>query len=489
MKKSLKMVSIMLCACVGFTVFSACETEMSNQMVQNSSSLGNGSTETNNQGLNNGGLGSSVHTHDFIAEVVNPSCTEKGYTKYTCTCGENYTESYVAALGHDEVIDEVVLPTCEKAGKTEGKHCAVCGEITIKQKEIVGYGADELYEEATTSVGEIITKDKSGVELALGTGFIYNTQGYVITNYHVIEGAYSANITINGNTYKVNSVLAYDKTIDLVVLGTEAKGIAPLKICKKEHAVGKTVYAFGSSKGLTSTFSQGIITYVGREIDGVNYIQHDAAISSGNSGGPLINACGEIIGINTMTLRDSQNLNFAIMTKEIDNLVYGNPLTMTEFYEKESDVFKKVKNYIMSEGEYDSENSEYDLSFDWIIIEDDLMYRTSASYNTIDNEIELMLFMGDSSGGSMVFVTIDEIDGVYEWSYIDGYSYFMMGTLYGSTYTSSSLLGVSNYAVPSSALTTVRKLASSMVNLLLVSIEIDYVDIGVTAVDFGFSNY
>ena len=265
-----------------------------------------------------------------------------------------------------------------------------------------------------------------------------------------------------------------------------------LDICTKEHSVGKAVYAFGSSKGLTATFSQGIITYADREINGVHYVQHNTAISSGNSGGSLINRFGEIIGINTMTMIDSQNLNFAISTKELSILVYGTPLTVAEFYEKECDAFLKMKNYIIQKGTYDSEDNEYDLTFD--IIRDSssgLSTMTTATYDCSSQEIELSLFLTNSTSSNLLTITIDEIDGTYQWSYIDNNNYFMRGTINASTWTSNSLLGVSSYGnTPTTSLaTSVRKLSSSMMNILLLRIYTDFLDISLTPADLGFVNY
>ena len=76
------------------------------------------------------------HTHSFTEEVTAPTCTTEGYTTYTCSCGETYTKNYVSATGHTEVIDEAVAPTCTTTGKTEGKHCSVCNEVIVAQEEV-----------------------------------------------------------------------------------------------------------------------------------------------------------------------------------------------------------------------------------------------------------------------------------------------------------------------------------------------------------------
>ena len=396
-------------------------------------------------GTENGG----THTHNYSQSVIKPpTCTESGKSKYTCYCGATYTQD------------------------------------TILEEE----SASEVFDDVKESVGEIVTYDKSGRELALGTCFVYSEDGKFLTNYHVIEDSYSARITINGKTYSVAKVLGYDKDIDLAMLKVNATNLKAVKICTKEHAVGKKVFAIGSSKGLTATFSQGIITCANRTSSGVNYVQHDAAISSGNSGGPLVNGYAEVIGINTLTIRDSQNLNFAIMTSEINKLNLTNPLTYYQFYEKESDVVAKLKNYIISYGEYDYADNEYTVDFAESYWNDTHSYRTGAIYDVENDRIQLTCFVYkyDLSYAMMTFLYIDSVASSYEWLLMDmDYSY-MTGYIYPSTFSASTTLAYTTQSGFTYSAYTVRERASEMIYQTLADIDVDFASIGIDASDFGF---
>ena len=82
------------------------------------------------------------HEHNYTAAVTAPTCTEQGYTTYTCECGDSYIDNYTDALGHTEVVDTAVAATCTTAGLTEGQHCSVCNEILIEQEVAAALGHD-----------------------------------------------------------------------------------------------------------------------------------------------------------------------------------------------------------------------------------------------------------------------------------------------------------------------------------------------------------
>ena len=445
--------------------------------------------------------------HDWVdADCLNPkTCSECDETEGEAlghnwvdadclnpkTCSE-CDETEGEALGHDWVEYIETEASCTSSG-TKSFKCDNCNDSYTEEYSLPSYSATEIHDMTEKSVGEILTYDKSGSGLALGTCFAYSADGKIITNYHVIDGAYSAEISIAGKTYPVKKVLAYDKDIDVAILKIDAE-LSPVKLCASEHKIGATVYAFGSSKGLTATFSQGIITS-NRELDGVVYVQHDAAISSGNSGGPLINEYGEVIAINTMTVKDSQNLNFAINVSELDNLKYNEQLTMSEFFEKECDVYTKLKNYIVKKGVYDDSSNCYRFKFAQSKSSDGkYQYTSYITYYVANDNISFRFDIDDTtkySSWSMVNFYLDgNIDGVYRWYYTNSEDYEMNGLLYANTYTDDTLLGYSNNNIYSSSLrSTIRNLASTMMDFLISNIDRYLSDSGVSSSDLGFTKF
>ncbi len=483
-----------------------------------------------------GSIAATGHV-EIIDNPVSATCTTEGKTegKHCSVCNEILVEQQLLpAFGHNEVTDEEIPATCTSEGKTAGSHCSICN-TTIKEQIIIPaigheydagtivekatsakegtkkytctvsgcghsynstysldvYTATELYEQSVKYVGEIVTYDSSGNEYALGTGFVISADGRIVTNYHVIEGAYSAKIKINDKTYEIESVLAYDARIDLAVLKIDKTKMKFADICKNTVNVGDTVYAVGSSRGLTNTCSQGIVTYAQRIVDGVAYVQHDASITHGNSGGPLINTFGEVVGINTWGMEESQNLNFAISTEELDNLTYITPIALKELFQQECGVFAKSKNYIVGNGEYDPEDNCYSmlLSTDYSDDKETTFYRM-AYYYVEDNVITFDQIIKEKDFDFWLYFVVDpNIDGSYYWKIFSD-DLEMSGTVYAENYSENSLLEYDSTTIHDvSVRQSMQELASSMMNLSCLEISEDFEKIGITAVDLGFYNY
>lgn len=428
------------------------------------------------------------HEHDYSDWKVKreATCTQDGKKVRECDCGAEESEKIPATGVHTYESAVTTEASCEQDGVTTFT-CTLCQDTYTEDITAKVYTATEIYENHLNSIGEILTYDKSGNELALGTGFVLEADGTIVTNYHVIEGAYSAKITINGTKYTISKILAYDKTIDVAVLKVNATNLTPVTVCKRDHKVGEIVYAFGSSQGLTATFSDGIITYANREVDGVTYTQHDAPISSGNSGGPLINKYGEVIGINTWTYLDSQNLNFAINISELDELNFSTPLSFREFYEKECNAFMLLKNYILDNGEYDSDGYLYAYLDSYE--SQGYTYTCITYYYEADNEITLDLYVDD--GTYWTYITLDkDLSGSYYWDYFDENDYQMYGVVDAATYTQNTQLSCIEHNITNSGdVSACEVLASALVNLICYTIDQHASELGFAAADLGFTSY
>ncbi|MBQ8985233.1 trypsin-like peptidase domain-containing protein [Candidatus Saccharibacteria bacterium] len=186
----------------------------------------------------------------------------------------------------------------------------------------------------SSSVVSILTSVKStsyfgrSVESqAAGTGVIVTEDGYVLTNKHVIEGASSISVVLDdGTTYKDVKVAAVDSLNDVAFLKiNDVSGLKPATLGdSKTITVGQQVVAIGNALGqYQNSVTSGVVSGTGRSLTATDstgtmsenlsdMIQTDAAINSGNSGGPLINAAGEVIGINTATSSSAENMGFAI---------------------------------------------------------------------------------------------------------------------------------------------------------------------------------
>jgi len=195
-------------------------------------------------------------------------------------------------------------------------------------------GADlaALYNKTANSVVLIENRlmvRKNLVTQSFGSGFVYDAEGYIVTNNHVVQGASELLVTFSDGSASKASVVGADPYSDLAIvkLDTQMPGLVPLPLGNSSRLrVGEMVIAMGSPFGLTSTMTSGIISQTGRELDVggaykiVDVIQHDVPINPGNSGGPLINLRGEVVGINTAIASSSgtySGVGFAIPSDTI----------------------------------------------------------------------------------------------------------------------------------------------------------------------------
>lgn len=242
-----------------------------------------------------------------------------------CACGETAavpspTPSHTAAPSPAYTPEPTPIPTPEPTPEPTPKPTP---------EPVLELTPEQIYARCTPAVFYVEVYDAAGCCMKTGSGFFITADGVAVTNYHVISGAASAKITVSGtgDTYDVLGIYDCSPEEDWAVLQIDGYDFTPLPVSDPNYNVGgATVYAIGSPLGLQNTISAGIISNPHRYDDGMNYIQMSAAISSGSSGGALINKYGEVIGITSATYTEGQNLNLAIpMTylSKVDLNVYS----------------------------------------------------------------------------------------------------------------------------------------------------------------------
>ena len=174
----------------------------------------------------------------------------------------------------------------------------------------------------------VVVKSPAG----LGSGFIVHEDGYLITNFHVIEGQKHFTVTqfvqegaeLKRVIHKKIRIVALDVFHDLAVLQIEdehAKPFPKVVLSLDEPVYGESIFVIGNPAGLERTVTEGILSHTGRLFEGSLYLQLDASVNPGNSGGPLFNSHGQVIGVVNMGSRVMQGLNFAIPVRHVTFLL------------------------------------------------------------------------------------------------------------------------------------------------------------------------
>lgn len=221
----------------------------------------------------------------------------------------------------------------------DNSHLYSNGEITLNKyptdkNDTSKYNNQTAFEKVSPSaVGVLCYKDNNKESLAgQGTGIIINTDGYIVTNSHVIgdsKSAYIVDVILDdGNTYDAQ-VVGFDTRTDLAVIKITADNLIPAEFADSDLAsIGEDVIAVGNPGGMDfqNTLTRGVISAKDRTLDlstQVKYIQTDAAINPGNSGGPLSNLCGQVIGVNSAKIasEDYEGMGFAIPSRTVKEVV------------------------------------------------------------------------------------------------------------------------------------------------------------------------
>ncbi|MFO7947079.1 MAG: trypsin-like peptidase domain-containing protein [Armatimonadota bacterium] len=165
-----------------------------------------------------------------------------------------------------------------------------------------------------------------------GSGFLVSSDGYIVTNSHVAEGALGEEIEVklqNGETLKAE-LKHQSGAEDLAVLKVERANLPVVQFASSEKlSHGQDVAAVGGPLGLEHSVTRGVISSLSREIDGKTYMQIDAALNEGNSGGPTINASGQVVGVAVSVVADAENVGFAIPSIDVMKFLQANSVPFT----------------------------------------------------------------------------------------------------------------------------------------------------------------
>jgi S1-C subfamily serine protease len=232
-------------------------------------------------------------------------------------------------------------------GPFEPRAVAPREDLSASERSVI-----DLYERCSPSVVYVsplreqavqgdtpFTYSMQEVPVGTGSGFMWDKAGHIVTNFHVVQGASGALVTLNDrSTYRATKVFSFpDKDLAVLTIDAPPEKLVPLAIgTSKDLQVGQFVFAIGNPYGLDTTLTHGLISALGREMESVrtrenpngrtihDVIQTDAAINPGNSGGPLLDSSGRLIGVNTQiysTTGASVGIGFAIPVDDVRRIV------------------------------------------------------------------------------------------------------------------------------------------------------------------------
>ena len=236
------------------------------------------------------------------------------------------------ALQHDtpssttKVVTETRTVSANSTSSALSPH-----DVYTKAKNSVAYITADITQQSNSPFGGA----QSGT--ATGSGFVVSSDGYIVTNNHVVDGATDVKVKIGDGSTQSAKIVGTDPSTDLALLKVSASGLTPLTLGNSDDVqVGDPAYAIGNPFGLDRTLTTGVISALQRQISAPNgfsiddVLQTDAAINPGNSGGPLFNAQGQVIGVNSQIESTNQSgsgeagnvgIGFAIPSNTVKNVV------------------------------------------------------------------------------------------------------------------------------------------------------------------------
>jgi serine protease Do len=232
------------------------------------------------------------------------------------------TDAVVVDLGYTVlVVPRNVITHVAKANETNAPVATPVADGQFYSADTKPFAARDV-SSLVKQIGEAVVQVRTPE--GLGSGFFINEDGYLITNFHVIEGETELSVEVyrqtggqlNREIYRQVRIVAINKFHDLALLHIEDKGAPKFKPVTLGNSddlnVGDGVFAIGSPLGLERTVTQGILSTKTRELEGELYLQTSTQINPGNSGGPLFNLAGQVVGVTNMKITFGEGLGFAI---------------------------------------------------------------------------------------------------------------------------------------------------------------------------------
>jgi S1-C subfamily serine protease len=208
------------------------------------------------------------------------------------------------------------------------------GNVMLQAPNSAALTAEQIYKRAAPGVVKVTATDASLGSESLGSGFVIDKAGHIVTNFHVVRGATKVLVAFSSDDQIAGTVVGLDPSTDIAVLKieTHASALSPLELGNSDAVrVGDTVYAIGNPFGYVRTLTSGIVSAVQRQIKAPNsltidnVIQTDASINHGNSGGPLLDAAGRVIGVTSQIYAENSQqgnlgIGFAVPVNTVRNI-------------------------------------------------------------------------------------------------------------------------------------------------------------------------
>ncbi len=233
-------------------------------------------------------------------------------------------------------------------GETTIKHLPNTDKVKLRYSETHGkeLSIQEIYQKVNPSTVTVLTGMSDGSAM-VGTGVIFTEDGYILTNAHVIAGGSECYVVLDTGENHRARLLGLDEEKDLAVIKIDAAGLPAAEFGDSDAlTVGDPVYAIGNPLGveLRGTLTDGIVSAINRDVyvDGVTMtlIQTNAALNNGNSGGPLINVYGQVVGINTMKMGSSS-------TTSVEGLGFAIPIASTAYMINDLIAYGEIHGEVM----------------------------------------------------------------------------------------------------------------------------------------------